>query len=103
MASKMRLFKRRGWFHVEIARNKSRALKTKSEQEAKAIFREMKKAQLKGKLLELDKVNRIMLSEFKKEYVKHREGLKDLSDETIKKDKAGIQTADVHKPSNDCF
>lgn len=91
MASKMRLFKRRGWFHVEIARNKSRALKTKSEQEAKAIFREMKKAQLKGKLLELDKVNRIMLSEFKKEYVKHREGLKDLSDETIKKDKAVLR------------
>jgi hypothetical protein len=88
MSFDMRLFQKRGWFHVEISRNKSRSLGTKDEQKAKAIFKAMEKARIKGKLLDLDKVKRITLSDFTKEYISYRDNLSDLSIETIKKDKA---------------
>ena len=115
MSFDMRLFQKRGWFHVEISRNKSRSLGTKDEQKAKAIFKAMEKARIKGKLLDLDKVKRITLSDFTKEYISYRDNLSDLSIETIKKDKAvlkllqdvvgniAITAIDIEKFKSICF
>jgi len=92
----MRLLWRNGFAYVEIERNKYRSLKTKDEAEAKAIFREMKKTQLEGKLVSLNDVQRKTLADFTKEYIQYREGLKDLSVETIRKDKLSLKLmADV--------
>jgi len=91
MSFDMRLLWRNGFAYVEIERNKYRSLKTKDEAEAKSIFREMKKAQLEGKLVNLSDVKRKTLSDFSKEYIKYREALKDLSTETIRKDKLSLK------------
>jgi integrase len=97
MSCEMRLLKHRGIYHVEISRNKYRSLRTKDEREAQAIFREMKKEQLRGRLFDLEKAKRITLSEFKDEYISYRESLKDLSTETIKKDNLSLKLlADVN-------
>jgi len=110
MSFDMRLFQKRGWYHAEISRNKSRALNTKDEQKAKAIFKAMERAQLKGKLFDLEKVSRVTLSDFRRDaeeieelkekgeycnkelsFIAYREGLNDLSMETIKKDKLSLK------------
>jgi len=96
MSHDMRLLWRNGYAYVEIERDKYRSLKTKDEAEAKAIFREMRKAQLEGKLVSLNDVKRKTLSDFTDEYIAYREGLKDLSVETIRKDKLSLKLlADV--------
>jgi site-specific recombinase XerD len=76
MSFDMRLFKRNGWYHVEVTRNKPKALNTKDEKQAKIIFREMEKALLDGKLQQFIDYKTITLGEFRKDYVKNfRSGL----------------------------
>jgi site-specific recombinase XerD len=108
MSFDMRLYQKRGWFHVEVSRDKSRALKTRDAREAAAIFREMKRAQLEGKLIDLTGVKRVTLKDFTEWYLKDREG--QVSHETLKKDALSlkllsevippstlIQTVDINK------
>lgn len=89
MSFSMRLFKHRGIYHVEIIRNKKRSLRTKDEREAKSIFTEMKKEQLRGKLFDLEKVKRLPLSDFTPIYLKYREG--NVSPMTLKKDALSLK------------
>jgi len=91
MSFDMRLTKQRGIYYVEIQRNKRKSLGTKDEKTAKAIFREMQKEALRGRLFDLDKATRITLSEFHEDYIVYREGLRDLSSETIKKDNLSLK------------
>lgn len=91
MSFDMRLTKQRGIYYVEIQRNKRKSLGTKDEKTAKAIFREMQKEALRGRLFDLDKATRITLSEFHEDYIAYREGLRDLSSETIKKDNLSLK------------
>ena len=87
----MRLTKQRGIYYVEMQRNKRKSLGTKDEKTAKAIFREMEKEAIRGRLFDLEKAKRITLEDFQKEYIAYREGLKDLSSETIKKDNLSLK------------
>ena len=87
----MRLSKQRGIWYLETRRNKRTSLGTRDEKIAKAILREAEKEALRGRLFDLEKAKRITLSEFKDEYIAYREGLKDLSGETIKKDNLSLK------------
>jgi len=87
----MRLTKQRGIYYVEMQRNKRKSLGTEDEKTAKAIFREMEKEAIRGRLFDLEKAKRITLEDFQKEYIAYREGLKDLSSETIKKDNLSLK------------
>ena len=82
----MRIFQKRGWWQLEVARNKSRSLKTKDEAVARRRLKEAVKAQLEGKLVELGHIKRISIKDFQDKYIASREG--DVSPETIKKDNA---------------
>lgn len=93
----MRLSKQRGIWYLETRRNKRTSLGTRDEKKARAILREAEKEALRGRLFDLEKAKRITLSEFKDEYISYREGLKDLSTETIKKDNLSLKLlADVN-------
>jgi len=92
MKFSMRIGKdRNGIYYLETLRNKRRSLGTRDEKIAKAILREAEKEALRGRLFDLEKAKRITLAEFKDEYIAYREGLKDLSSETIKKDKLSLK------------
>lgn len=82
---RMRLFQRNGWFHVEYARNRSKALRTKDPQKAKAIFEEMEAEHLRGRLLLLDKKERLSLTDFAKIYTSDPDR-SELSESTLKND-----------------
>jgi len=86
----MRIFQKRGWWQLEVARNKSRSLKTKDEAVARRRLKEAVKAQLEGKLLELERIKRISIKDFQDKYIASREG--DASPETIKKDNATFRS-----------
>lgn len=86
----MRLFKRGKWWWAEVSRNDRRPLKTKDEQEAKALVRAMEKERIKGRLFDLTKEKRVTLGEFKDFYMAYREGLDDLSPKTLKKDELSL-------------
>jgi integrase len=79
----MRFFSRNGVYHVEFAGGKRRSLKTSDYETAKGIFHALEKEYLKGRLLRLDTVKRISLSQFAREYEATRPGI---SKWTIKKD-----------------
>jgi site-specific recombinase XerD len=89
MSYDMRLYQKRGWYHVQIDRQKSRALKTRDAREASAIFREMKRAQLEGKLIDLTGVKRVTLKDFTEWYLRERKGT--VSRETLKKDALSLK------------
>lgn len=85
----MRLFQKRGIYYVEIARGKKRSLRTSDEKEAAAVFRELKREQIKGKLFQLDKIKRLPLSDFTLIYLKYREG--NVSQQTLRKDALSLK------------
>jgi integrase len=68
MAS-MRLFKRGKYWHIQLSRGVCRSTKATREEDARAIFREVKREYLKGRLLKLEPGKRVLLSEFAKAYV----------------------------------
>jgi integrase len=77
----MRLVKHEnGYYYIYFDRLHKESLKTKDKKEANLAF-EFRKQQLKdNKLIQLDKLSRIKLSEFQKEYV---EGTEDLPKRTL--------------------
>jgi len=87
----MRLFKRGDYYYVELAHNKTSSLHTKDDKEAEAIFREMEKEELRGRLFQIDKAILLDLSEFTALYIDHRKNVKDISPETIRKDKLALK------------
>lgn len=89
MKEPMRLFERRGWFHAETERGRSRSLRTKNRAEAEAILKEMRRLALKGRLVQLDNYKRISLSDFRKIYLE--QGREGISPETIKLDSISLQ------------
>lgn len=94
MKEPMRLYWKRGWAHVEIERGKSKGLRTKNKQEAEAIFREMKKEWLRGRLFQLENYKKMSLKEFRDFYLEH--GRMGISPWTIKKDALSLKLlADV--------
>ena len=88
MNQTMRMFRKREIFYVEFERGQRKSLRTKDEKQARDIFKEMEKEYLRGRLIQLDDVKRITLSEFQKTYIeKGREGL---SKWTVKKDSLSL-------------
>jgi len=75
MMRTMRLYKRANavWY-IELSRGKHKSLGTQDEKLARSIYREIQREALKGKLLSLEKVNRIRLSEFTTIYINSRQG-----------------------------
>jgi len=88
MNTSMRLFKRGDTYYVEISRGKKRSLKTGDEKTAKAIFREMEKEYLKGRLIQLDTTRRMTIGDFSVFYQEHRPGV---SKWTLKKDALSLK------------
>lgn len=85
----MRLFSKRGWWQVEYARNRTKSLKTKDPKKAKAIFEEMEAEYLRGRLLLLDRKERLSLSEFAKIYTSDPDR-SELSESTLVNDVVAI-------------
>lgn len=69
MTDRMRLFNRDGIFYVQFERGKKKSLKTGDERVATAIFNEMEKEYLKGRLIQLDNFKKISLKDFRAKYV----------------------------------
>ena len=86
----MRLFQRNGWYHVEYERNRSIALKTKDESAALSIFEDMQEEALRGRLLLLDKRERISISEFSLIYTQDPDR-SELSPKTLENDIVAFQ------------
>jgi site-specific recombinase XerD len=77
----MRMFKRRnGFWYYTIERNRPHSLKTNLKSEATVLFNSIKREYLKGKIKELDKGQRITLSEFKHIFASRHT---DIADDTI--------------------
>lgn len=71
----MRLYQRtNGVWYVEMARNRPKSLKTKSERTARKLFNAMIEAAAKGKLREMRGESPKTLGEFEEEYKKWAEG-----------------------------
>lgn len=88
MKHTMRLFQRNGWYHAEFYRGKSKALKTRDAKEASAIFKEMQREYLRGRLVNLASLKKLTLSEFRTLYKESRTGI---SEWTIKKDELSLK------------
>jgi site-specific recombinase XerD len=83
----MRLFRRGKSYYVEFKRGVKRSLKTSDKKEAERIFRIIKRKHLEGKLIQLDRSERITLEEYIKLYLESRF---DLSEGTLNKDKIAL-------------
>lgn len=77
-----------GYFYVEFYRGKHRSLRTKDEKKARAVYRELEKEWLRGRLVQLDHGKRITLAEFTGEYLESRHNL---SPATITKDELSLR------------
>jgi len=70
----MKLVKRsNGYYYIYYDRVRKKSLKTKDDIEARKLFNLKKETLLQGKIVELDKVKSIKLSQFKEDYLKTRE------------------------------
>lgn len=70
----MKLVKRgNGHYYIYYDRLHKKSLKTKDDIEARKLFNLKKETLLQGKIVELDKVKNIKLSQFKEDYLKTRE------------------------------
>jgi len=86
----MRLFKREnGIWYVEFERGKKRSLRTKDKREAERLFKELQRELLKGRLILLEKCEKLKLSEFIQEYLAWAEKVK--SRETVRRDKLALR------------
>ena len=86
----MKLIKRaNGYWYCYFDRSTHKSLKTKDEKRAKELFEEIKRKDRDSKIIQLDKVKKIRLSEFRDEYLPMRE-LQDLAEGTVENDKRGF-------------
>ena len=83
---KMKLFRRsNGYWYVRFERGKEKSLRTKDKRLAQKIFRKLQEEALKGRLVLIEKQEKISLSEFFEEYLAWSEQNK--SSETVKKER----------------
>ncbi len=88
----MYLTQKRGWYQVILPDGKWKSLRTKDEKLAKAIFKDLEREWLRGRLIQLDDVIRITLTDFGEVYT----AAHDVSPESLKKDKLSLKLlADV--------
>lgn len=72
----MRLWKREsGYFYVTFKRGDHKSLKTKDRKQAEQIFRRIKKEQLLGRLIRLERGETRLLGDFIREYLAYRQGM----------------------------
>ena len=69
MDEPMRLFRKRGIWHVELSRNVRRSLRTTDWDEARELYRAMKEEALKGRLRDITGETAKTFKEWKKEFV----------------------------------
>ena len=82
----MKLFRRKnGYWYVRFERGKEKSLRTKDKRLAHKLFRELQKEALKGRLILLEKREKISLSKFFEEYLEWSEKTK--SPETVAKER----------------
>ena len=90
MLDRMKLFRRsNGYWYVRFERGKERSLRTKDRRLAERLFREIQKEALKGRLVVLEKQERISLSQFIKEYLEWSASRKSLP--SYKRDKWSLE------------
>ena len=94
MKRPMRLFRRKnGVYYVEVSRNRWKSLKTRNPETAEALFGEMEKEYLRGRLILLENEKQISLGKFTEAYIESRDGI---SPHTVKKDRLSLNLlADV--------
>ncbi len=74
---KMKLFRRsNGYWYVRFERGKEKSLRTKDKRLAQKLFREIQQEALKGRLILLEKQEKISLSQFIQEYLEWSESNK---------------------------
>jgi len=82
----MKLFRRsNGYWYIRFERGKERSLRTKDRRLAEKLFREIQKEALKGRLILLEKQEKIDLETFFHEYLKWAEHHK--SPESVRRDR----------------
>jgi len=86
----MKLFRRsNGYWYIRFERGKEKSLRTKDRRLAERIFREIQKEALKGRLILLEKQEKISLREFIKEYLEWSSVHK--AESTYKRDKWALE------------
>lgn len=81
----MKLFKRsNGYWYIRFSRGKERSLRTKDKKLAQRLFKEIQKEALKGKLISLEKQERVTLKDFFDEYLSWAKNHK--AESTIERD-----------------
>ncbi len=66
----MKLFRRsNGYWYIRFSRGKEKSLRTKDKRLAYRLFKEIQKEALKGRLISLDRQERITLADFFEEYL----------------------------------
>lgn len=70
--SAMRLFKRGEFWYVEFPGGARRSTKATNERDARAVFRELKREYLKGRLTKLEPGRRVTLAEFMERYLERQ-------------------------------
>jgi len=84
---RMKLFRRKnGYWYVRFERGKEKSLRTKDERLARKLFREIQKEALKGRLILIEKQQRLSLKQFIDEYLSWCENAK--SSATYKREKS---------------
>jgi len=86
----MRIFQRNEWWHIEYDRNRSISLKTKDEKVAIAALLDMEEEALRGRLLLLDKRERVSISQFILIYTQDPDR-SELSSKTLEGDNTAFQ------------
>ncbi|WDP90478.1 MAG: site-specific integrase [Desulfobacter sp.] len=86
----MRLYTQRGIYYIEFSGGQRRSLQTREAREAKRIFNEIKREQLRGNFIKLNTKSGISLSEFKEIYINDPER-SDLSSETLRSDEFALR------------
>ncbi len=85
----MKLFRRKnGYWYVRFERGKERSLRTKDRRLAERLFKEIQKEALRGRLVFLEKEQKIDLKTFSKEYLQWAVYYK--SPETVRRDKLAL-------------
>lgn len=90
MIPRMKLFRRsNGYWYIRFSRGKEKSLRTKDKKLALKLFKEVQKEALKGKLIFLEKQQKITLKEFAKEYLDWSSTVKSYA--TYKRDKLSLK------------
>lgn len=100
MKRPMRMFQKREIYYVEFERGRRQSLRTKDEKQARAIFNEMEKEYLRGRLIQLENYKRISLKDFRILYTGEEQsqngkniltGREGVSRETVKMDNKALK------------